>query len=201
MKGHGNGRDEPVRPRLSGRRVSAFFSGFRGRMLDVGCPRGGLRKFLPPEAEYVGADMMAEGFPTAVRVDLNEPALPFPSATFDAVVCTATLEHVFYPLELLREMARVLKDDGRGLFSLPNDHGLSGMVSAVFYPAPSYERQVTGHHRRFDLKSARDFIGHEFIIERESRHFGPLYDRYLWFLKRGPLCTELMMFGRKRPRG
>jgi len=178
--------------------VAGFFKGIQGRMLDVGCYKGGLRNHLPPYIEYVGADMVVEAFPGAVRLDLNLPKLPFADASFDAVVCIAVLEHVLYPGELLTEMARVVKPQGQALFSLPNDRGLSSIVSAVFYPVPTYQQQVHGHHWRFSIASGRAFLEREFVIEREVPHFGPLYQRYLWFLKWRRLCTE--MFWLCRPK-
>lgn len=42
--------------------------------------------------------------------DLNrEPALPFGSDTFDAAVCTASIEYLTRPVEVMRELGRVLK--------------------------------------------------------------------------------------------
>ncbi len=42
--------------------------------------------------------------------DLNEtPALPYPDAHFDAVLCTASVEYLVQPLDVFREVRRVLK--------------------------------------------------------------------------------------------
>ena len=42
--------------------------------------------------------------------DLNEtPALPYPDASFDAVVCTASVEYLVRPLEVFRAVRRVLR--------------------------------------------------------------------------------------------
>jgi SAM-dependent methyltransferase len=42
--------------------------------------------------------------------DLNEnPALPYPDAHFDAVVCTASVEYLVRPLEVFRAVRRVLR--------------------------------------------------------------------------------------------
>ena len=180
--------------------VTGFFEGLRGRLLDVGCHKGGLRKFLPPTIEYVGVDLLPEAFPGAVRTDLNDASLPFADESFDAATCTAVLEHVFHPLELLLEIARVLRPEGRALFSVPNDRGLLSIVSAVFLPVPPYEAQVQGHHWRFSRPTARALVEKAFEIEREAHHFGPHYNRSLPFLKFKPLCTELFMFCRKKPR-
>lgn len=179
--------------------VAAFFEGFQGRLLDVGCHKAGLRKYLGPGIEYVGVDNMAEGCPGVVAVDLNEGKPPFADGVFGAVVCTAMLEHLLRPLELLQEMARVLNDAGRALISLPNDRGLSSIVSAVFFRIAPYEEQVYGHHWRFSRQTSRAFIGREFQVDREVPHYGPRYDRYLFFMKWPFLCTEWFMFAHKKP--
>ena len=45
--------------------------------------------------------------------DLNEtPELPFPDASFDAVVCANSVEYLTRPLEVFAEIARVLKPGG-----------------------------------------------------------------------------------------
>jgi SAM-dependent methyltransferase len=45
--------------------------------------------------------------------DLNRhPVLPFPDRAFDAVICTASIEYLIQPLEVIRDIARVLKTGG-----------------------------------------------------------------------------------------
>ncbi len=42
--------------------------------------------------------------------DLNaDPALPFPEASFDAVLCCASIDYLIRPVEVLAEVARVLR--------------------------------------------------------------------------------------------
>lgn len=176
--------------------VAGFFAGMRGRFLDVGCCEGGLRKYLEPGLEYHGADGVDNDFPNFTKIDFNRAVLPYPDGTFDAVSCCATLEHLFHPLEILREMKRVLKDDGKVLISLPNDGGLNSMLS-VFYRIKPYDELVYGHHWRFSIGTAREFFRKEFEIEAEKAEFGPLYRKYLPFLKLNGLSTEWMIFGGK----
>ena len=53
--------------------------------------------------------------------DLNqEPRLPFAPATFDAVVCTASVEYLTRPLEIFAEVARVLRPGGRFIVTFSN---------------------------------------------------------------------------------
>ncbi len=53
--------------------------------------------------------------------DLNaDPSLPFEDEFFDAVVCDLSIEYVTKPLELLKEVRRVLKQAGKFFFSFSN---------------------------------------------------------------------------------
>lgn len=45
--------------------------------------------------------------------DLNaDPSLPFDDATFDAVICTVSIDYLTRPVEVLTEIARVLRPEG-----------------------------------------------------------------------------------------
>jgi SAM-dependent methyltransferase len=53
--------------------------------------------------------------------DLNrDPVLPFADAAFDAVVCTVSVEYLTRPLEVFREVARVLRPGGRFVVTFSN---------------------------------------------------------------------------------
>lgn len=47
--------------------------------------------------------------------------IPEADATFDAILCTEVLEHISYPIETLREFARLLKADGRLILTAPSN--------------------------------------------------------------------------------
>jgi len=97
-------------------------------LLDVGCGRGAVAAALSPRFRRVhGVDGDAEQLEAAaargisvLRVDLDLEPLPFPDASFDAVVCLEVVEHVRDPAELTREAARVLRAGGRLYLSTPN---------------------------------------------------------------------------------
>jgi len=56
-----------------------------------------------------------------VIIDLNlQLKLPFEVSSFDVVICKDILEHVLEPLNVLKEVRRVLKDDGFVIISVPN---------------------------------------------------------------------------------
>jgi SAM-dependent methyltransferase len=62
--------------------------------------------------------------------DLDDPATPFPFAdkTFDAVISLATLEHILHLDEHMREVHRVLKEDGHLFISTPNYNGIHFVI-------------------------------------------------------------------------
>jgi SAM-dependent methyltransferase/FKBP-type peptidyl-prolyl cis-trans isomerase 2 len=53
--------------------------------------------------------------------DLNQdPVLPFESASFDAVVCTVSIEYLTSPLAVFKEVARVLRPEGYFIITFSN---------------------------------------------------------------------------------
>jgi SAM-dependent methyltransferase/FKBP-type peptidyl-prolyl cis-trans isomerase 2 len=53
--------------------------------------------------------------------DLNQDStLPFSSETFDAVICTVSVEYLTHPFLVFREMARVLRPEGIALVTFSN---------------------------------------------------------------------------------
>ncbi len=99
----------------------------RGRLLDVGCGKKPYEYiFRPFLSEYIGIEREdtfalthaseAEGRPDLVY---DGKRLPFEDGSFDTVLNVQVLEHTPHPAELVKEMARVLRDDGRLILSAP----------------------------------------------------------------------------------
>lgn len=55
----------------------------------------------------------------AADVFYDGHVIPFPEQTFDAIVATEVFEHLFNLDDILKELHRVLKDDGRMLLTIP----------------------------------------------------------------------------------
>ncbi len=102
------------------RGLAEFFPGLHGRVLDVGCGRKPYRH-LVPAADYVGLELDSPAARELGAADLyySGGSFPVPDASFDAVICSQVLEHVFTPQEFLAEIHRVLRPGGGLLLTTP----------------------------------------------------------------------------------
>jgi SAM-dependent methyltransferase len=92
-------------------------------VLDIGCSTGDyLERF---SRASVGLDysepnlaICREKGLTVEKADFNEP-LPFRDGSYDVTFCSHVLEHVDSPINLLREMHRLLKPGGKSILAVP----------------------------------------------------------------------------------
>jgi SAM-dependent methyltransferase len=96
------------------------------RVLDICCGPGVLTVgALERDAEAIGLDFAAEAVELARALvpkgrfqQGDAQALPFPAASFDAVLCGYGLMHLPEPAAALREILRVLRPGGRAALSV-----------------------------------------------------------------------------------
>ena len=136
--------------RMQRRAIELLAPQASGAMLDVGCSeRPHAELFAPHVSRYVGLDYppalldkqpelweildRAQG---VVDVFGDGRRLPFADASFETVLSTEVLEHVLAPAEVLREMARVLKPEGRLLLTVPFVAPLHEMPSDFYRFTP-----------------------------------------------------------------
>lgn len=103
----------------------------RGTVLDIGgwdFYRTAVRKRVPFERWTVlESDPRNLLHPEDPRIDLVQGdgcQMGFADARFDTVLCLHVAEHVFEPLQLLREAIRVLRPGGYGIFLVPQTGNL-----------------------------------------------------------------------------
>ena len=100
------------------------------RVLDLGAGNGGVSLGAAnfSDAEVHSLDIIPNRHLLELRRRCDLPlrpcigvgeALPFADETFDVVLCLETLEHVFHPDEVGREVMRVLKPGGECMITTP----------------------------------------------------------------------------------
>ena len=110
-------------------------------VLDLGCAGGFMAEALAARgAQVIGIDPAADAI-AAARAHANAQglrigydvgvgeALPYDSASFDAVVCVDVLEHVADLTKVLAEVARVLRPGGMFLFDTINRNPLARLAT------------------------------------------------------------------------
>ena len=109
------------------------------RILELGCGSGRISRELQKQGhEVIGYDFSEEAVKKAVadgvnakRANLDE-GIPEENGLFDVVWAGDVVEHVFDPIGLLKESARVLKPGGIILITIPSDVGLVSRVKMLF---------------------------------------------------------------------
>ena len=102
-----------------------------GKVLDVGCGAGGNLKTLQDqgwqpygiEISGIAAAHARDTTPTQIYTETVESA-PFAPGTFDVVLMSHSLEHFPSPVDALRRIHRLLKDDGLLVIHVPNIRSL-----------------------------------------------------------------------------
>lgn len=119
-----------------------------GVLLDL---MAGAHSYLPPafqRANFIGVSLDAAGMGRnpqldgALVQDLNRfPSLPFLDETFEAVFCTCGVQYLTRPVELFREVNRVIKPGGIFLVSFTGGC-FPRLTIAAWLAARSRQRQL-----------------------------------------------------------
>jgi ubiquinone/menaquinone biosynthesis C-methylase UbiE len=117
-----------------GRKLIARFEaklGRKGHLLDVGCGRGEIiwaakeagwkYRGIDPSDDFVefGRKHLGVEAEVGTLVEMN-----FEDESFDAIVMSGIIEHLYEPAEVLAEIHRILRPDGWLFFDAPNEDGL-----------------------------------------------------------------------------
>lgn len=114
-------------------------TGGRGRLLDIGSGRGELLLAAKQDGwAVVGIEPSANFADYAENNSgvgiLRQPVeqCRFPDASFDVVVLSAVLEHLYNPAETICEVARILRRGGAVFMDVPNERGLYFRVGNLY---------------------------------------------------------------------
>ena len=128
------------------------------RILSLGCGIGNDIWYLSERNQVVGLDYALSGLMVGkrnglegVKGDLNHlRALPFENRSFDIVICKDILEHLLEPVEVLREVRRVLKEDGYVILSVPNHFYLPLRLRMLFGNNLLWKSMCSDHTHKYE---------------------------------------------------
>jgi len=99
-----------------------------GRLLDFGCGSKPYQSLFVNVSEYIGLDYDSEGHSHAsenIDVIYDGKKIPFDDEHFDSVFSSEVFEHIFNLEEIIPEIKRVMKRQGKILITCPfvwNEH-------------------------------------------------------------------------------
>lgn len=127
--------------------VLSFIDPTDEAVLDVGCHSGTFtqkiiqkiktKKVYGIDISPSAIEKISERIPYGTFKVADATEIPFKSNFFEAAVCLEVLEHVDYPLEVLKEIHRVLKKGGYGVILVPTDNRLFKFIWflwTMYYP-------------------------------------------------------------------
>lgn len=165
-----------------------------GLLLDIGCGDG---KFLKLFSDYNWQTFGVETSDSASRItgfkvkekfeasDEKQKALvynnsleniKFPNSFFDVVTLWHVLEHVSYPVNFLKNVSRILKDDGILFISIPN----GGSQAFKFFKSKWFHFDVPRHlffYNKDSIKKLLNSVGVEII---KTNYFSIEYNIFSW---------------------
>lgn len=144
---------------LSDRQVRRQVTSFAGlRVADLGCGFRAaiLTRLLEDVASATVVDvdladeLIAHPKVTAIRGLLPEAVGPLPDSSFDVIMCTSVLEHLWDDDELLRQCHRLLAPGGTLLVNVPSWTGKRFLELAAFRFGVSPREEMEDHKRYYD---------------------------------------------------
>ena len=153
----------------------------KDQILDIGSSNASFTKYLPnqtiaidlPSVDRFGFsyqkldDIKSKG--NINPIFANGEILPFKDESFDRIICTEVIEHIYNDESAVSEMTRVLKKDGKAFLTTPN-----GDVVPL-------ERGIKEHVRHYsesDLKRLLSKYFQEVEIGKRFRFYNLLNVQY-----------------------
>jgi ubiquinone/menaquinone biosynthesis C-methylase UbiE len=173
--------------------ASELIPKYSDTLLDYGCNDGDfLKKNVKKFNRGIAVDISNNALKKAkenlsgsniefINGNTDEENLPILNETVDTVVTTDVIEHVFDPVNLIREFNRILKLNGTLIIATPNIAWLPHRISLLFgkRPRTSWSEGWDGGHISYftfsDLKEVLKNLGFKVIKRTTGGSF--------WFLR------------------
>jgi len=168
---------EPILRKLRIARVLPVLKRFpECKLLDVGC--GWEAKLLKSVESYIasgtGVDFKAPDLETeklkTITITLNDK-LPFEDNSFDVVSLMAVLEHLEHPLDILREIRRVLKKEGILVGTVPSKAAKPVLEFLSYKLGIVNEAEIRDHKQYFNKKDLVKIFAEAGFEKTEHKYF------------------------------
>lgn len=170
--------------RLIRDRMTRHVPDYAGKeILDAGCGTGAILQYLGSSPSHTGIDLSPAAIafcrqrklPNVIEGDINQ--LPFEADTFDAVICSSVLYHLWIPdvEKTLLELSRVLKPGGHLIINVPAFASLKSEHDEKVFTARRFSRsQVINvlHRCRYQTVECNYWTSLLFPIVWFVRRFG-----------------------------
>ncbi len=168
--------DNPLHQRL----LKAYHEAapfIEGNVLELGCGEGRGVEIISKNADsYLALDKilevinkLAERFPDQKFKQAVFPPVDFPDESFDTIVSFQVIEHIKDDRLFLKEIARLLKPNGRAIISTPN-------IKMTLSRNPWHIREYTGDElaeicaNSFSQVDIRGIAGNERVMEYHEKN-------------------------------
>jgi len=165
-----------------------------GRVLDAGCGPGTYSLTLASNGfEVSGFDINKKKVSQAIKIsrELDIPVnfsvanvyhlKKYKSNCFDVVICSDVLEHLKNDSLAVKELARLLKDDGKLIITVPTDTKLNRKYKKSF-----------GHERLYMLQSMSELLRKNGLIIEKSISYLCFFGRMSWIINRSLFRSKIL---------
>ncbi len=147
--------------------ILTFLGDLRGKkVIDVGCGKGRFLKVLKhqhPEAQYYGLDVsekMIKHCPSGVEFQVgNMLNMKYPDNYFDCVYSVETIEHAMNIEAAIREMARVLKPNGK-IIIIDKNLGKQGALKVKSWEKWFSQEDIVNRLKKYGIKAKARFVSY-----------------------------------------
>lgn len=154
-------------------------------ILDFGCGKGKIFEELVkmnPQSKIIGVDVSEKAlnfikhkYPKQQFFKITDGGkLPFKANTFDFIIASDVLEHVYDTENAFWELARILKKNGKILISVPYNGTIKNVVITIFF----YElvfNPYSPHIRFFSKKSLANCLKNVHLQATKWGYYGRFF--------------------------
>lgn len=172
------------------------------KIIDLGCRFCNITKFFSDGNDVLGFDIDSEALklcPDNIKteqVDLNGDWHLNKKDSFDIVVSTEVVEHLYYPEEVFKKINYILKLDGYFVGSVPNAFNLKNRFRLFFARKEDTPLGEPTHINQFSYQELDSLLKRYF---KEVEIVPLVQNKWKWFAKIFPgLGSFLLVFRAKK---